>query len=100
MAATSAIPMDGLFCQIDVEDTKEIKDASDLKDHLENLTKSPNTKCPRVSGRPFNKDKICCYECKEFGHMQKECPELNKPWKKDKPGPKKFEDYIYHLLRT
>ena len=57
--------------------------------------KSPNTKHPRVSGRPFNKNKIRFYGCKEFGHMQKDCPELNKPHKEDNPGPKKFEDYTY-----
>ena len=27
--------------------------------------------------------------------MQKDCPELNKPHKKDNTGPKKFEDYTY-----
>ena len=57
--------------------------------------KSPNPKCPRVSGRPFNKNKIHCYECKEFGHIQKDCLELNKPHKEDNPDPKKFEDYTY-----
>ena len=57
--------------------------------------KSPNTKCPRVSGRPFNKDKIHCFRCKEFGHMQKDCPELNRPSQEDITGPKKFEDYTY-----
>ena len=57
--------------------------------------KSPNTKCPRVSGRPFNKDKICCFRCKEFGHMQKDCPELNRPSQEDIAGPKKFEHYTY-----
>ena len=57
--------------------------------------KSPNTKCPRVSGRPFNKDKIHCFRCKEFGHMQKDCPELNRPSQEDIAGPKKFEDYTY-----
>ena len=71
--------------------------------------KSPNTKHPRVSGRPFNKDKIRCFRCKEFGHMQKDCPELNRPPQEDITGPKKFEDYTYtysgpdvqpHLQRT
>ena len=57
--------------------------------------KSPNTKCPRVSGRPFNKDKIRCFRCKEFGHMQKDCPEQNRPPQEDTSGPKKFEDYTY-----
>ena len=56
--------------------------------------KSPNTKCPRVTGRPFNKDKIHCFECKEFGHIQ-DCLELNKSLKEDNPGHKKFEDYTY-----
>ena len=41
MADASAIPIDSLFHQIDVEDTKSIEDTSDLKDHLENLTKTP-----------------------------------------------------------
>ena len=57
--------------------------------------RSPTMKQPRVSGKPFNQDKICCFGCKEFGHMQKDCPELNKPHKEDHPGPKKFEDYTY-----
>ena len=57
--------------------------------------KSPNTKRPRVSGRPFNKDKIHCFRCKEFGHMQKDCPEQNRPPQEDTSGPKKFEDYTY-----
>ena len=57
--------------------------------------KSPNTKRPRASGRPFNKDKSCCFRCKEFGHMQKDCPELNRPSQEDIAGPKKFEDYTY-----
>ena len=57
--------------------------------------KSPNTKCPRVSGRPFTKDKICCFRCKELDHMQKDCPELNRPSQEDIAGPKKFEDYTY-----
>ena len=53
---------------------------------------------PRVSARPFNKDKIQCFECKEFGHLQKDYPELNKPHQEDNPGPKKFEDYTYTYL--
>ena len=57
--------------------------------------KSPNSKRPRVSGRPFNKDKIRCFRCKEFGHMQKDCPEQNRPQQEDTSGPKKFEDYTY-----
>ena len=57
--------------------------------------KSPNTKCPRVSGRPFNKDKIRCFRCKAFGHMQKDCPEQNRPQQEDTSVPKKFEDYTY-----
>ena len=60
--------------------------------------RSPTMKRPRVSGRPFNKDKIRCFGCKEFDHMQKDCPELNKPHKEDHPGPKKFEDYTYTHL--
>ena len=43
VADASAIPIDGLFCQIKMEDTKEIEDASDLKDHLENLIKAPTS---------------------------------------------------------
>ena len=41
MVDASAIQMDGLFHQINVEDTKEIEDTSDIEDHLENLTKVP-----------------------------------------------------------
>ena len=41
MADASTILMDGLFCQIVMEDTKEMEDASDLEDHLESLTKAP-----------------------------------------------------------
>ena len=41
VAGASAILMDGLFHQINVEDTKEIEDTSDLEDHSENLTKAP-----------------------------------------------------------
>ena len=36
-----------------------------------------------------------CFGCKEFGHLQKDCPELNKLHQEDNPGPKKFEDYAY-----
>ena len=32
---------------------------------------------------------------KEFGHMQKDCPELNKPPQEDIAGPKKCEDYTF-----
>ena len=28
---------------------------------FEKFDKSPNTKHPRVSGKPFNKDRICCF---------------------------------------
>ena len=41
MADASAILMNSLFHQIDVEDTKEIEDALDLKDLSANLTKDP-----------------------------------------------------------
>ena len=51
--------------------------------------KRPTTKCPRVSARPFNKDKTRSFECKEFGHLQKDCH------LEGNPGPKKFEDYNY-----
>ena len=78
MEDASDIQMDNPSHQTDMEDSKQIEDGSDLTDHLENLTKVINTKHPRVSGRPFNKDKIHCFECKEFGHMQKDCLELNK----------------------
>ena len=74
-----------------MEDTQEIEDTSDLIDHLENLTKAPTL---NISGRPFNKDKIHCYGCKESSHMQ-DCPELNRCHKDDKADPKKFEDYTY-----
>ena len=57
--------------------------------------KSPNTKCPRVLGKPFNKDRIRCFRCKEFGHIQKDCQEGNKPHKEDNTEPKKFEHYTY-----
>ena len=41
VADALAILTDGLFHQIDMEDTQEIKDASDLKNHSENLIKGP-----------------------------------------------------------
>ena len=44
--------------QISVEDSKVIEDVSNLKDSLKSLTKDPNTKHPRVSARPFKKDKM------------------------------------------
>ena len=81
--------------QIHVEDNKDSKDTSNPKDLLGSLTKVPTPNVPRVSGRPFNKDKIRCFRCKEFGHMQKDCPELNRPSQEDIAGPKKFEDYTY-----
>ena len=48
-----------------------------------------------MSGKPFTKDKIHRFGCQEFGHIQEDCPELNKPHKEDHPGPKKFKDYTY-----
>ena len=33
--------------------------------------------------------------CKEFGHLQKDCPELNKPHQETNPDPEKFDDYAY-----
>ena len=47
--ATSPHPMGNTSHQIHVEDNKDLKDASDLEDLLESLTKA--------SFRPFNKDK-------------------------------------------
>ena len=61
-ADTSTIPMDGHFHQIVAEETKQIEDTSDLERPFGKFDKSPNTKCPRVSGRPFNNDKIQCFE--------------------------------------
>ena len=86
MANISTILMEGSFHQISAEDTLQIEDILDLDDLSENLTKVL-IQCPRVSGNSFNKDKIHCFECKEFGHMQNDCPELNKPCKEDHPGP-------------
>ena len=40
-ADASAILMDSHFHQIITEDIKQIEEASDLKDHLESLTKAP-----------------------------------------------------------
>ena len=60
--------------------------------------KIPNTKHPRVSGKPFNKDRIHCFRCKEFGQMQKDCQEVSKPHKEDNTGPKKLEDYTYTYI--
>ena len=77
-----------------MEDNKDSKEDSNSKDLLGSLTKVLTHNAP-VSGRPFNKDKIHCFRCKEFGHMQKDCPELNRPLQEDTTGPKKFEDYTY-----
>ena len=57
--------------------------------------KSPNIKCPRVSGKSVNKDKVRCYKCREFGHYKDECPTNSRTQKEDTQGPKKFEDYTY-----
>ena len=62
---------------------------------LGKFNRSPNTKCPRVSGKAVNKDKVRCYKCREFGHYKDECPTNNKSQKDDSPCPKKFEDYTY-----
>ena len=58
------------------------------------MTKAPNTKRSRVSGRPINKDKSRCFKCKEFRHFQDEYPTNKSSWDEGS-GPKKFEDYTY-----
>ena len=73
-------PMEDPFHQIGMENNKDQEDASDLEDHLESLTKA-------LSGNRFNKDRIHCFQCKEFDHMQKDCPELNKPPQEEFTGP-------------
>ena len=88
--------MDGPFHQIIMENTKQIEDASDLNDHLESLTKVPTPNVLESQADHSTRTKSTeHFECKEFGHMQKDCLELNKPHKEDHPGPKKFEDYTY-----
>ena len=73
--------------EIDVEDLVT-EDHSSPEDPLVNLTKAPNTKGSRVSGRPINKDKSRCFKCKEFCHFQDECP-TNKPSQEEGSGLKK-----------
>ena len=43
VADALAILMDSLSHQVNMEDTKEREDASDLKDHSEDLTKAPTS---------------------------------------------------------
>ena len=52
------IPKDSHFHQIVTEDTKQIEDASDLENHLENLTKAPTPNILEYQAAPYNKDKV------------------------------------------
>ena len=88
-------PMEDPFHQIDLENNKDQEDASDLEDPLESLTKAPMQNVPESLANLLTKTEFCCFQCKEFGHMQKVCPELNKPSQEDNTGPKKFEEYTY-----
>ena len=90
-------PMGDTFHQSSMEDNKDKEDASDPKDHLESLTKIPIQNVPESLANLSIKTGFTALDakCKEFGHMQKYCSEVNKPHKEDNTGPKKFEDYIY-----
>ena len=99
MMVTSPHLMEDPSHQIHMENNKDPKGCFKFRRPFGKFDKSPNTKCPRVSGRPFNKDNIHCFRCKEFGHIQKDCPELNRPSQEDIAGPKKFEDYTYTYSR-
>lgn len=39
---------------------------------------SPNTKRPRIAGKPFDKDKMRCFNCNEIGHYAKDCRKVQK----------------------
>ena len=88
--------MDGLFHQINVEDTKEIEDASDLEDHLENLTEAPTPNVLESQVGHSTKTKFTAMDVKN----QATCRKIvliteSNPHKRGQPWPKKFEDYTY-----
>ena len=56
--------------------------------------KSPNTKCPRVSGRPFNKDKSTALDAKNLATC-KRLSRTKQTSTRRHIRPKKFEDYTY-----
>ena len=62
---------------------------------FEKFDRSPNHKRPRISGKTINKDKVRCYNCREFGHYRDECPVDDKSKQDDTNNPKGFEDYTY-----
>ena len=91
--------MGDTFHQNGVEDNKDQEDASGSEDHLESLTKVPIQNVPESLVNLSKKIESPCFRCKEFGHMHKDCTEVNKPHKEDNTGPKKFEDYIYTYMQ-
>ena len=66
MADTSAILMDGHFHQIDVEETKEIENASDLKNHSEYLIKAPIPNILESQVDHSNKTKFAAMDVKNL----------------------------------
>ena len=84
---TLAILMDGLSHQIDVEDTKQIEDASDLKDHLEDLTKAPTPNVLESQANHSTRTKFIAMDVKNLATMQKDWLELNKCRKDDNSWP-------------
>ena len=70
-ADASTIPKDGHFHQIVMEDTKQIEDASDLKNHLENLTKVPTPNILEYQAGHSTKTKFDALNARNLATLRK-----------------------------